>query len=202
MISDLDTWKSSVPDSAGGALSGVSGWIDSNSVGLETDPDFPMVVSPPTFTFGAAAMLAALTAMGSTSDTAAGVAAFADAWAAGISGAVFGWTSGVPTLDSITSVVVDPASLEAAKNKIKELADPPLLEDIYLWTNETEIAFPFREQGKFYWEVSGVTEEVDPYPPESKTPEKVRDAFLLLTVTISGLNSSSVPVTVSNVPVI
>lgn len=199
MIDPLATWRSTlaalpkVSDNSWAA--NFAGWVAdrisatgaADGKGIETKPTNLTLASPPPggfiFTFDEATFATQLQALTPTTDPSAGINGFANAWATAIAGTVFPTTLNVtpgafipptsPTtlFSAVTSVLLDPASILAAKAKIIELASSTPVDD----------------------------------PNLSEFPVKFREAFLLLTITVVGLDSTTptpVPLTAANVPLI
>lgn len=199
MLDNLATWRSTLT-----ALPKVSDdswaenfatWVSErlspltavDTKGIETDPLSLTLVSPPpvgfVFTFDETTFMDELVLLTPTDDPTAGITAFANAWETTINNTLFPTTLNVtpgafipPTSPTtlfsvITSVVLDPLSIQAAKAKIIELASSMPVDD----------------------------------PNDSDFPVKFREAFLLLTITVSGLDSTPgtpLPLVAANVPLI
>lgn len=166
-IDSLSTWKSTFD-----ALAKQSDWTPDFSTWVDdrvtSKMDLPGIghASPPafTFTFAKSTFKAALDLLVPVADVTVGITSFSVAWETAViaSVAVVKALSFIGTLtpatqwSSVTSTVIDPASILLGKAKIIELASE------------------------------------DPDAP-SKFPDKFRDAFLLLTVTTTGLDSTPTP---------
>jgi len=189
MIDPLATWRSTlaalpkVADTSWAA--NFAGWVADRVVSIETDASVLDSSAGFVFVFNEALFASQLIALTPVNDALAGITGFADAWEAAIlttvfpatlnvsAGAFAGSPSPATTFSVVNSVVLDPPSILAAKNKIIELATAAPVADV----NDSEF------------------------------PVKFREAFLLLTITVSGLDSTPapagpLPLTVSNVPLV
>jgi len=186
-IDPLATWRSTlaalpkVADTSWAA--NFAGWVADRVVNITTNPANLTLASPLVFVFNEATFATQLIALTPVSDALSGITGFANAWETAILTTVFPATLNVAPgafippsspatiFSSVTSVVLTPASIAAAKAKIIELASAPPVSDV----NDSEF------------------------------PVKFRDAFLLLKINVTGLNSVSPtpgPLTASNVPLI
>jgi len=165
-IDSLNDWKSTfaalpnVSDSSW--TSNLAGWVNdrvTNKATLNGGGG-----TTPIFTFGQAALESGLSTMTLTSDQSAAInslaTAFESAFLASAMVVATGFWFGSPlpttTFSSVTTSLIDVASVALAKAKILELATAPLVSD----------------------------------PNDSHFPVKIRDAFLLLTVTTIGFDQT------------
>lgn len=142
-------------------------WVYDRVVNIAMNPT--QLTGTLTFIFNKTLFASQLATLTPTLNTLSGVTNFANAWETAILTTVFPTTLNVAagafippstpaTLFSvINSVILDPASIAAAKAKIIELAT--------------------------------TTPTADPYM--SEFPKKFREAFLLLTITVTGLDSTA-----------
>ena len=155
-IDPLSTWRSTlaalpkVADTSWAA--NFAAWYAGRVVGITTDP---VALSPTGFllTFNEALFASSLIALTPVSNALAGITGFANAWETAILTSIYPATltllpgSFIPpstpaTLFSvISSVVITPASIAAAKAKIIELASAPPVDDV----NDSEFPVKFRE---------------------------------------------------------
>lgn len=184
----LTTWKSTLfalPNVGSSIWStNFSQWYADRIANIEPNPT-SLVPTTFVFTFPVSTFATALAALTNTNNATTGITGFADAWKSAIQTMAFPATLSVATgafeppatsastFSSVASVVIDPASITAAYNKILELATSP--------------------------NVSG---------DASEFPKKFRDATLLLTITVSGDDSTTpgdggpLALTVANIPLI
>jgi len=168
-IDALPIWQSTfaaLPKVANNSWAGnFASWVDSrvtNKMGLNG-----MGGAGLSFTFNKTVFEAQLITLTPTGNALAGITAFADAWETAIlasvavvaAGSYIGSPSPSTTWSVVNTTTIDPPSILAAKNKIKELVSAP----------PTANAL------------------------DSEFPIKFREAFLLLTITTSGLDSDSPP---------
>lgn len=160
-IAPVDSWKSTlaalpkVADSSW-ALN-FANWVANQVILIEPDKTKVLLAAPAPvgfiFVFNSAAFAAQLASLQPVSDPSQGMKGFADAWASTIKTIVYPvgitvlpGTSGVPktpatTFSVISSVLIDPASIEAGKAKIAELANAKPVEN----PNDSEFPVKFRE---------------------------------------------------------
>lgn len=163
----IDTYVSDVPnivDDSGDGPGNVADWIDPRVTNKLDTPGLEGPVSGTgfTFTFNKSVFQTQLELLIGGTKT-QGVNELAAAWESAMNASVglvvvltsIGTPSPTTTWSSITSTVIDPASISAGKSKILESISAPL----------------------------------DKPKEESEFPVKMREAFLLLTVTTSGLDS-------------
>lgn len=189
-IDPLATWRSTLaalPKVADNSwATNFAAWVaDRINNKITTNPTNLTLASPLVFVFPQATFATQLVALTPTGNALAGITGFADAWKAAIDTVLFPATLNVApgafvppatpatTFSTVTSVLLDPASVTAARAKIIELATAPPVADV----NDSEF------------------------------PVKFREAFLLLTITVSGLDSTPtpagpLPLTVPNIPLI
>lgn len=140
MIDPLSVWKSSLaalPKVSDSSWSNnFAGWVADRVVNITTNPSNLVLTSPLIFIFNTSAFAAALLSLAPTTDATAGITAFADAWANTISTITYPTSlsvatgasdpSAIPTykgtFSTITSVIIQPASILSGKAKIIELA--------------------------------------------------------------------------------
>lgn len=175
MIDALSVWQSTLaalPKVNDNSWSGnFANWYSNRITNIEPDQTKLNTGAGFIFTFSEATFQSQLVLLTPTTNQAAGIAGFANAWASAIALTVFPATLNVspgsfippaspPSIFSaVTSVIIDPASIIAATAKINELATAPPVSD----------------------------------PLMSQFPEKFRDATLLLTITVVGLDSTPTP---------
>ena len=144
-------------------------YVADRVVAIETNPS--SLISTLVCPFNKVLFASQLVSLAPTPDAATGIAGFATAWETTIltnifpatlsvaPGAIIPPASPATTFSLITSVILDPASIILAKNKILELISSPPVSD----------------------------------PNSSLFPEKFREAFLALTITIIGMDSTPTP---------
>lgn len=188
-VDPLATWRSTlaalpkVADTSWAA--NFAAWVAGRVATITTNPTNLTLSAPLVFVFNQALFASQLISLTPTGDALSGITGFADAWKAAIDTTVFPATLNVApgafvppttpatTFSTVTSVLLDPASVAAAKAKIIELATAAPVADV----NDSEF------------------------------PVKFREAFLLLTITVAGLDSTPtpagpLPLTVPNIPLI
>lgn len=132
-------------------------WVAGRVLLIEPDPLKVLLASPApagfVFVFNSATFAAELLNLAPSSDATAGMKGFADAWASTIKTLVYPATlnmlpgaSGLPTTPAttfslISAVAIDPASIEAGKAKILELANAPAVEN----PKDSQFPVKFRE---------------------------------------------------------
>lgn len=132
-------------------------WVAGRVLLIEPDPTKVLLAAPAPvgflLTFNSAAFAAKLLSLAPSSDASSSMSSFADAWASTIQTAIYPATlnmllgaSGLPTTPAttfslISSVMIDPASIEAGKAKILELANAPAVED----PKKSQFPVKFRE---------------------------------------------------------
>lgn len=155
--------------------------------GIETDPTILTLASPPPlgliFTFPQATFATSLQVLTPTEDPVAGIAGFADAWANSMSTIVF-----PATLNVLMGAFVPPSTPATLFSSITAVTiDPASLIAAKAKISELASSTPVADANN------------------SDFPVKFREAFLLLTITVVGLNSivpTPTPLTVANVPLI
>lgn len=187
MIDPLVTWRTTlnalphVTDASW--ATNFAAWVAGRVVSIQPNQSLLNTSTGFVFVFNQALFATQLATLTPTFNALSGITGFATAWETAINTTVFPATLNVspgafipptsPTtlFSAVTSVILDPASILAAKNKIIELATSPQVLD----------------------------------PNLSDFPVKFREAFLLLTITVVGLDSTvptPVPLTAPNIPLI
>jgi hypothetical protein len=187
MIDPLATWKSTlaalpkVADTSW-ALT-FANWVAARVVSITTDPASLTLASPLLFTFNTASFASGLISLAPTNNPLAGITGFADAWA-----------------NSIATITY-PASLLVAPGAFIPPTSPTTLFSA-ITAVSIDPASILSGKAKII-ELAAAVPVAD--PNDSLFPEKFRDAFLELTITVVGLDSTvptPVPLTAANIPLI
>ncbi len=176
----LATWQDEYADlpSASTALAGtanVANFVADMVAGITPDQLTLNTAAGFTFTFNTALFTTGLLAMAATPVTAVGVAAMAAAWQAAILTTIFPVTLNV-TAGALTTTPGTPATTFSAVTAV--IIDPPSI--VLAVAKLTELA------------LSAPTAD----PLMSDFPVKMREAFALLSITVTGLDST-VPVPIA-----